>query len=158
MNRIQIVAVCIVATILIGCSKEDDSLPMSDTEKQEYNEMVDKLVREHGKKEAEKMVSQAAKQAKENQLKTSAKGSVTVLASSCASFYAMKGEHPKDLKELLKSGVPIGSAAIGVSKSPLIDPWGTPYKLTIQEDKDKAIVISAGPDAKFDTSDDIRSN
>jgi hypothetical protein len=158
MNLIQVVAVCIVAAILTGCSEEDDSLPMSDMEKKEYNEMVDKLAREHGKKEAEKIVSQAAKQAKKNQLETSAKGSVTVLASSCASFYALKGEYPKSLKELLKSGVPIGSAAIGASGSPLIDPWGTPYKLTIQKEEEKAIVISAGPDTKFDTSDDIRSN
>ena len=54
MNLIQVVAVCIVAAILTGCNKEDDSLPMSDMEKKEYNEMVDKLAREHGKKEAEK--------------------------------------------------------------------------------------------------------
>jgi general secretion pathway protein G len=42
-----------------------------------------------------------------------------------------------------------------LSENP-IDPWGTPYILSIEENK--LVVISAGPDRQEGTMDDIRSD
>ncbi len=43
-------------------------------------------------------------------------------------------------------------------KSDLLDPWGTEYRYNYDKKKDKKpVVTSAGPDKKFGTDDDIRS-
>ena len=41
---------------------------------------------------------------------------------------------------------------------PVIDPWGTDYKIELRNNGKRFVVVSAGPDMSFDTEDDIRSD
>ncbi|MEW6211259.1 MAG: MG2 domain-containing protein [Acidobacteriota bacterium] len=63
-----------------------------------------------------------------------------------------KNEHPSDivsLKRLL--------ADAGIDFDAMRDPWGTPYRaaFSIKEINDAMTIVSAGPDERFDTSDDF---
>jgi len=42
------------------------------------------------------------------------------------------------------------------SRSKTEDPWGTPYRIVCETDS--ALVVSAGRDTTFDTSDDVKSD
>jgi hypothetical protein len=61
-------------------------------------------------------------------------------------------EHPSDVTSLES----ILSDA-GLAFNRLRDPWGTPYRaeFSIQTIEDTLVVVSAGPDKRFDTSDDF---
>lgn len=52
---------------------------------------------------------------------------------------------PRDLKELVKEGY--------IKSSALQDEWNNPYKFEVKNNK--ITIISAGPDRKFGTKDDI---
>ncbi|HEY7546306.1 MAG TPA: MG2 domain-containing protein, partial [Blastocatellia bacterium] len=63
-----------------------------------------------------------------------------------------KNEHPSDtasLKQLL--------ADAGIDFDSMRDPWGVPYRaeFSIQTIYDAMLIVSAGPDKRFDTSDDF---
>lgn len=62
-------------------------------------------------------------------------------------WYNMKmGKYPKDISALVED--------LLLTNKKTIDPWGTKYKIEIHERKSPK-VISAGPDKRFGTSDDI---
>lgn len=45
----------------------------------------------------------------------------------------------------------------GAGRDNALDQWGQPYRLAYNKPKRELSVTSAGPDASFDTADDIRS-
>ncbi len=62
-------------------------------------------------------------------------------------WYEKFGEYPADLNEL------IGNSPIRQDWKK--DAWNQPYKLTVSENKQSYLIISAGLDRQFETEDDI---
>lgn len=77
------------------------------------------------------------------------KREVVVLDQSVQLYQVISGgECPKDVKKLQKKVFPATNPK---------DPWGTNYSLSCPS-PGSALVRSAGPDRRFNTDDDIRSD
>ena len=71
------------------------------------------------------------------------------IQGAAESYYICNGECPKDASVL------VGSSNYLKSNDEITDPWGT--RCRIELNGTYIVIISAGPDKRFGTSDDIRS-
>ena len=87
------------------------------------------------------------------------------IASACENYLAVYGKLPEPLENQKFFAVLAGQntndtvfftpdASDLNSDGELVDPWGTPFKITADA-KGNLTIISAGPDRKFQTKDDI---
>jgi hypothetical protein len=93
-------------------------------------------------------------QASENELEVeTAKSTCELYAIAMLRWHAIRGEYPKDLRELL---TPPAHGRRPLLSQVLRDPWGQPYR--IQRLPNRIYVHSTGPDREAETADDIRSS
>ena len=89
--------------------------------------------------------------------KTAAKAGVDTIKGAITNYMVdkKKATPPSDLKVLIE---PNGDSEpfLDGGEGALYDPWDTEYKLEVKGKR--FAVVSAGPDATFDTEDDIRSD
>jgi len=153
-------------TLVVGCT--DNAEPTTDEivaqvladipeserpKREEVIQMVEKIVQEHGRAKAAQLVKEAHNRAREAQRIETAIGDIRCFVVGSSAFFAMKNRYPKSLEELVKTSAKERRPCID-PRTPLIDPWGTPYNFSIGDDE-SVTVKSAGPDTKFGTADDI---
>jgi hypothetical protein len=69
------------------------------------------------------------------------------ITTAINSFFFDRDQMPESLSELIPDYLR--------TENEYLDPWGTPYRIDIQ-DENNMIIISAGEDKIFETSDDMK--
>lgn len=99
--------------------------------------------------------------------KHEAKVSATLVAMSslnmaCTAYRLDTSAYPKSLKDLVNKPETErrwrGPYVDAKNMDYLKDPWGTKFRYSTDEENNRVIIRSAGPDQKFDTDDDIVSD
>lgn len=85
-----------------------------------------------------------------------AQTSLVQFAAAIRRFRAAHGKLPASLAELAEAPSPVGAEREDLAPEP-IDPWGHPWELRHLGDG-RWEVLSAGPDADFDTADDLATS
>ena len=98
------------------------------------------------------MVSIVACRSYSNQKKLiDVQSEIQEIQSAVENYWVRELSFPTDL------GVLVGPSNYFKSTDKIIDPWGTRYRIETH-DSSVFVIISAGPDKNFGTSDDITSN
>jgi len=86
---------------------------------------------------------------------TAAKASVDSIKGAVTTYYIQKKKYPTSLKQLIE-GNDDNPPILEGGEGALIDPWDNEFKY--EQHGKTFVIISAGPDMDFGTSDDIRSD
>ncbi len=72
---------------------------------------------------------------------------ISAIENALNSYFTDNNEYPESMEQLVPQYLR--------TESHIIDPWGTPFRLEIDENQ-KLSLISAGRDTIFETEDDIK--